>query len=92
MLIRPTAFIIRHGDNMRMKIMKQNALYFSESGEQYTEDRCRKNETPLPVRCKHVARLWPTVDLCSSTMMIAEVLHQHVLYCDFHFQITAGVF
>ncbi len=25
--------------------------------------RYRKNETPLPVRCKHFARLWPTVDL-----------------------------
>ncbi len=49
-------------------------------------------ETPLLVRCKHFARLWPTVDLCSSKMMIAEVLHQHVLYCDFHFQITAGAF
>ncbi len=23
--------------------------------------------------CKHFARLWPTVDLCSSKMMIAEV-------------------
>ncbi len=92
MLIRSTAFIIRHGDNMRMKIMKQNALDFSESGEQYTEDRYSKNETPLTVRCKHFARLWPTVDLGSSKMMIAEVLHQHVLYCDFHFQITAGAF
>ncbi len=91
MLIRSTAFIIRHGDNMRMKIMKQNALDFSESA-QYTEDRYSKNETPLTVRCKHFARLWPTVDLCSSKMMIAEVLHQHVLYCDFHFQITAGAF
>ncbi len=57
-----------------------------------TEDRYRKNETPLPVRCKNFACLWPTVDLCSSKMMIAEVLHQHVLYCDFHFQITAGAF
>ncbi len=54
--------------------MKQNALDFSESA-QYTEDRYRKNETPLLVRCKHLARLWPTVDLCSSKMMIAEVLH-----------------
>ncbi len=49
--------------------------------------RYRKNETPLPVRCKHFANLWPTVDLCSSKMMIAEVLHQHVLYCDFTFRL-----
>ncbi len=49
-------------------------LWISQNLEaQYTADRYRKNETPLPVRCKHFARLWPTVDLGSNKMMIAEV-------------------
>ncbi len=74
MLIRSTAFIIRHGDNMRMKIMKQNALDFSEPGEHNTQKiDTGRTKDQFPVRCKHFARLWPTIDLCSSKMMIAEV-------------------